>query len=361
MELTNEQNPQQTLTPSEVNPPIETGKASLLQRVKSNPMRVTQLIASALLIVGVVALSFRGNKSNNQNVSSTISNIPQSNTTITPKSADTPTPATSIVKQIGTCPTNSTSDYTIIKCSILVDSQSGQYNDLYAVVKPISNMTGDKVHVFANEIQKNELPKECHIQIYDDTNTANLSVELDSLKSDSDKKAWENAHPNYLGYQGDFSKHDLAVLDVTGGVGNFNYLFIPLPTAIPTDTPTPTPTPIPYDANGFPEDAQRVTVADIAKVPSAYEGKKVTFTCTVLSFPKDINGNAAGLNCSDPNYYSSLLQVDMGTFDSSTNINKNDTVAVYGMVQGSASGTNAFGVQVSEAVVLELHLKDNTT
>src|SRR5260370_27272255 len=126
-------------------------------------MRVTQVIVLGILSVGVVDLSFRGNKTNNQNVSSTISNISQSNTTITPKSADTPTPATSIVKQIGTCLTNSTRDYTIIKCSILVDSYSGQYNDLYAVVKPISKITDDKVHVLASYIQKDYCPQQRHI------------------------------------------------------------------------------------------------------------------------------------------------------------------------------------------------------
>ena len=46
-----------------------------------------------------------------------------------------------------------------------------------------------------------------------------------------------------------------------------------------------------YDAYGFPEDAERITVAQLAKIPSSYQDKKITFTCDVLSFPKDDNGN----------------------------------------------------------------------
>jgi hypothetical protein len=136
------------------------------------------------------------------------------------------------------------------------------------------------------------------------------------------------------------------------------------PTATsPTPTPisTATPTPMKFDANGFPEDAQQVTVADIAKVPSAYDGKKVVFTCDVVSFPKDNNGNAAGLNCTDPNDPASIVQVEMGTFDSTVKINSGDTVRVYGIGQGAATGKNAFGGDVIEALILELHLNDTTT
>src|SRR5713226_4144996 len=92
MEPSNEQNPQQTLTPSEVNPPIEASKDNLLQRMKSNPMRVIQVLASALLILAVVAIGIRQSQHTNQNVSSTISNTPQLTITVTPISADTPTP-----------------------------------------------------------------------------------------------------------------------------------------------------------------------------------------------------------------------------------------------------------------------------
>lgn len=129
----------------------------------------------------------------------------------------------------------------------------------------------------------------------------------------------------------------------------------------PTPTFTPTPTEIQYDANGFPEDAARITVADLAKIPGLYQDKKITFTCDVISFPKDANGNAAGVNCSDPNDYTALVQVRMAAFDQTVKINTNDTVVVYGIGQGAAQGKNAFGADVTEAEVLELHLKDLTT
>ena len=51
----------------------------------------------------------------------------------------------------------------------------------------------------------------------------------------------------------------------------------------------------------------------------------------------------------------------MGTFDSSVKINSGDTVNVYGMGQGAATGKNAFGGNVTEAIILELHLNDTTT
>ena len=51
----------------------------------------------------------------------------------------------------------------------------------------------------------------------------------------------------------------------------------------------------------------------------------------------------------------------MGTFDSSVKINSGDTVHVYGMGKGAATGKNAFGGDVTEALVLEFHLNDATT
>jgi hypothetical protein len=134
-----------------------------------------------------------------------------------------------------------------------------------------------------------------------------------------------------------------------------------LTTPKPTPTFTPTPTEMQYDSNGFPEDAARITVSELAKIPSSYQDKKITFTCDVVSFPKDENGNAAGVNCSDPNDYSAIVQVRMAAFDQTVKVNTNDTVVVYGIGQGAAQGTNAFGADVTEAEVLELHLKDLTT
>ena len=136
----------------------------------------------------------------------------------------------------------------------------------------------------------------------------------------------------------------------------------PQATAIPkpTDTPAPTATPVPKDANGFPMDAEAVTVANLDKAPSTYQGKKVTFTCTVAGFAKDSSGNAAAVNCSDPNDYSSLIQVDTGAFDM-TKIQQGDTVRFYGLGMGAASGKNAFGGEVSESLVTGIFINDITS
>jgi hypothetical protein len=136
----------------------------------------------------------------------------------------------------------------------------------------------------------------------------------------------------------------------------------PIATAKPTVIPTPTvkPTSIPEDANGFPADADYVTISQITKVPSAYNGKKIVFTCNVTGFAKNDNGDAAALNCSDPNDYSALLQVG-GTLFDLTKINKDDTVKIYGLGAGAAQGKNAFGGAVTEAIVDGLFINDLTT
>ncbi len=134
----------------------------------------------------------------------------------------------------------------------------------------------------------------------------------------------------------------------------------PVATAGPTDTPEPTPTPVPKDSNGFPMDAETVTVAALDKAPSNYDGKKVIFTCTVASFAKDDSGNAAAVNCSDPNDFSSLVQVGTTGFDM-TQINQLDRIKVYGLGMGSAKGKNAFGGEVSETLVMGLYINDLTS
>ena len=136
----------------------------------------------------------------------------------------------------------------------------------------------------------------------------------------------------------------------------------PKPTATPkpTSKPTPTLTPIPKDINGFPMNAEVVTVANLDKAPSTYEGKKVTFTCIVVGFAKNSNGNATAVNCSDPNDFMSMVQVDTILFDM-TKINKNDTVRFYGLCNGSAIGKNAYGGDVSETLITAFGINDITS
>ncbi len=128
----------------------------------------------------------------------------------------------------------------------------------------------------------------------------------------------------------------------------------------PTQPPTPTPTDVPTDVNGFPMNAEKVTVSDMDKTPSDYSGKKVTFTCTVLSFARDSSGNAAAINCADLNDYTSIAQIDTGAYDIKK-INQSDTVRIYGIGSGAFTGKNAYGADVTEAGVLGMYINDVTS
>jgi hypothetical protein len=135
----------------------------------------------------------------------------------------------------------------------------------------------------------------------------------------------------------------------------------PTQTPSPTNTPIPTETPIPTDANGFPMDYKEITVVDLAKVPSAYKGKTIMFTCDISSFAKNDQGDAAAFNCHDPNDFSSIVQVGGSGFFDFTKINSSDEVRVYGIGEGSSTGKNAFGGDVTEAVVSGIFLNDLTS
>lgn len=134
------------------------------------------------------------------------------------------------------------------------------------------------------------------------------------------------------------------------------------PTVPPTVTPTPEPTapPIPKDENGFPQDYEKVTIAQIDKVPSAYKNKKIMFTCRVSSFAKNSEGDAAAINCTDPNNYGAFIQVSGPTYDF-TKINEDDTVRIYGIGEGVSTGKNAFGADVTEGIVIGIYINDLTS
>ena len=134
----------------------------------------------------------------------------------------------------------------------------------------------------------------------------------------------------------------------------------PQPKSTPVPTITPSPKPVPKDANGFPMDAEAVTVENLDKAPSQYDGKKITFTCSVIGFAKDDSGNATAVNCSDLNDFTSVVQVDTSLFDM-TKINKDDTVRFYGLGTGSATGKNAYGGDISESLVMAAYINDLTS
>ena len=138
----------------------------------------------------------------------------------------------------------------------------------------------------------------------------------------------------------------------------------PIPTPTPTDEPTATLAPT-LSAQQiiakFESEGQHVTVADIYKTPNSYKGKSLIFSCSVSGFPKDENGDVGGLNCNDPNNFSSNVQVSIDKNTDVTKINQNDVIKVYGMGLGADTGKNAFGGDVTTGAILGLYINDLTT
>lgn len=143
------------------------------------------------------------------------------------------------------------------------------------------------------------------------------------------------------------------------------------PTQAPTENPSPTPTPQPMTRDewmsqraDFETSAKAVTVADMYKDPNAYAGKTVYFTCTVDNFPKDENGNVSAINCSDPNDFSSNVQVNIKDAGVDiTKVNKGDLIQVDALGDGTLSGTNAFGgtIQTAGVTIGIGYFEDKTT
>lgn len=136
------------------------------------------------------------------------------------------------------------------------------------------------------------------------------------------------------------------------------------PVPAPTDTPVPPPptdTPTPHlTSSQYMASAKRVTVAGIAKDPNTYKGKTIMFDAVILNFVQDSSGNTAGANVVDPNDYSSFIQIEFTPGFSVANVNKGDTVAVWGQGMGAFSGTNAYGGTITEGAVQEVYLHDDT-
>ncbi len=103
---------------------------------------------------------------------------------------------------------------------------------------------------------------------------------------------------------------------------------------------------------------ENVTLADLAKQPNFYKTKPVAFTAKVSEFIQDSKGNTTGMNVSDNGIVAYIeLDPDM----SLKQINKGDSITIWGTVLGIKSGPNAFGVTVQETDIVETYLTDNTT
>lgn len=349
MEPTNEQNSQQILPPSDETPTTNTGKPNFSQLIKRHPIKSVVIFIVVLMIVG---LSTSGNKSNQQTNTESQSAV---KTTTKPISS-TPTNSTTpdlTRKLLGNCTAPNTKEYTVTHCvNLQVSSQKDPSRNIIAVINPSNDTPKAKIQEMANQLSVScDTIADCVIDILDDAHAADLQYQEDLMSS---KEADAYIHnPKNSNDIGDMTDHLIAEYDPPDPK-LFTYYFIP------TTTPSPSPSPIPKDANGFPLDAEAVTVSQIAKVPSAYNGQKITFTCTVSSFAKNDAGDAAALNCSDPNDLTSIVQIDGSLFDM-TKINQEDTVRIYGVGAGAATGKNAFGGDVSEAVVTGVFINDVTS
>jgi hypothetical protein len=100
--------------------------------------------------------------------------------------------------------------------------------------------------------------------------------------------------------------------------------------------------------------AKYVSVANQYKDPNVYMGKLIYFECVVNDFTHNDNGDIAGINCHDPNDFSSYVQIEVNEFDrlDYSKINKGDLLKIDGMGDGALSGKNAFGATVYTAGVV---------
>jgi hypothetical protein len=135
------------------------------------------------------------------------------------------------------------------------------------------------------------------------------------------------------------------------------------PTPTPTLAPTPKPTPILSAAQleaTYKASTTDTTIATLDKDGNADQGKDVHFTCTILNFVKDSNGNTAGANVDDPNT-SGVVQIAFPTNTDLSQLNTGDTLEVWGNDGGTQSGQNAFGATIQEVVVSANYMTDTTT
>jgi hypothetical protein len=86
----------------------------------------------------------------------------------------------------------------------------------------------------------------------------------------------------------------------------------------------------------------------------------VHFTTTILNFVKDSNGNTAGANV-DNGFTSGVIQVIFPTGTDLSKVNNGDTIEVWGVDEGSFSGTNGFDATIQEVAISAVYMADQTT
>jgi len=141
-------------------------------------------------------------------------------------------------------------------------------------------------------------------------------------------------------------------------------------TAIAQDNQTPTaiqvtPTPVPTVSAAelevvYKASTTNTTIATLDKDGNADNSKDVHFTCTIMNFVKDSNGNTAGANVDDPNT-SGVVQIAFPANTDLSRLNTGDILEVWGTDGGTQSGQNAFGATIQEVVVSANYMTDKTT
>ena len=129
------------------------------------------------------------------------------------------------------------------------------------------------------------------------------------------------------------------------------------PTLEPTQAPTISPAVLEATYKASTTDT---TVSDLDKNGNTWNGKDVHFTATIFGFVKDNSGNTAGANVDDPTS-SGVIQIAFPPNTDLGRLNQSDTIEVWGLDGGTASGQNAFGATVQEVVISALYLTDTTT
>ncbi len=102
------------------------------------------------------------------------------------------------------------------------------------------------------------------------------------------------------------------------------------------------------------------TIATLDKDGNADQDKDIHFTCSILNFVKDSNGNTAGANVDDPNT-SGVVQIAFPANTDLSQLNTGDTLEVWGTDEGTQTGQNAFGATIQEVGVLAIYMTDTTT
>ena len=141
------------------------------------------------------------------------------------------------------------------------------------------------------------------------------------------------------------------------------------PTLVPTAKPTAAPTLPPTTAaqgqaaivGAYEATATKVTVSQLGNSPSTYNGTTVTFDAVIYNFLQDSSGSTTAMNVYDPSDPTSFAYIQLSPFADVTQMNKGDTITIWGDGAGDVTTQNAYGGTIHETAVTETYLADTTT